>query len=44
MDYAFVKGLELSERLYHEGVKPVLARRFSDLCHSAACHDDGGEQ
>lgn len=36
MDYAFVKGLELSERLYHEGVKPVMARQFPDLRYSAA--------
>jgi len=44
MDCPFVKGLELSERLYHEGVKPVMARQFPDLRYSAACPDDGGEQ
>ena len=36
MDYPFVKGMILTERLYHEGVKPVMARRFSGLRYTAA--------
>lgn len=36
MNYPFVKGLELAERLYHEGVKPVMARRFPEVRYSAA--------
>jgi hypothetical protein len=36
MDYPFVKGLTLSERLYHDGVRPILARRFPALRYSAA--------
>lgn len=36
MGYAFVKGMVLAERLYHEGVKPVMARRFPELHYSAA--------
>ena len=36
MSYPFVKGLTLSERLYHEGVKPLLARHFPELRYSAA--------
>ena len=36
MDYPFVKGLTLSERLYHDGVKPILAQRFPALRYSAA--------
>ncbi len=38
MDYPFVKGMELSERLYHEGVEPAMARRFPDAHYSAARH------
>lgn len=36
MDYPFVKGMVLAERLYREGVKPVMARHFPRLVHSAA--------
>lgn len=36
MTYPFVKGMLLAERLYHEGVKPVMARHFPELRHSAA--------
>ena len=36
MEYPFVKGMVLAERLYHEGVKPVMERRFPDVCYSAA--------
>ncbi len=36
MGYAFVKGTVLAERLYHEGVKPVMAQRFPALRYSAA--------
>jgi len=36
MDYQFVKGMVLAERLYHEGVKPVMERRFSEVRYSAA--------
>ena len=25
MGYTFIKGMVLAERLYHEGVKPVMA-------------------
>jgi hypothetical protein len=36
MPYPFVKGLILAERLYHEGVKPVMERHFPDVRYSAA--------
>ena len=36
MDYPFVKGMVLAERLYHEGVKPVMERHFPKLRYSAA--------
>jgi len=36
MSYPFVTGMMLAERLYHEGVKPVMARRFPDVRYSAA--------
>jgi len=36
MGYPFVKGMVLAERLYHEGVKPVIARHFPELRYSAA--------
>ncbi len=36
MDYPFVKGMELSERLYHEGVEPAMARHFAGVAYSAA--------
>jgi len=35
MAYPFVKGMALSERLYHEGVKAVMARRFPEVRYSA---------
>lgn len=36
MDYPFVKGMVLAERLYHEGVKPVMGRHFPEVRYSAA--------
>jgi hypothetical protein len=36
MEYTFVKGMTLAERLYEEGVKPVMARHFPGLAYSAA--------
>jgi len=36
MNYPFVKGLVLAERLYLEGVAPIMARRFPKLRYSAA--------
>jgi hypothetical protein len=36
ISYPFVKGLTLSERLYVEGVQPVLAEHFPGLPYSAA--------
>jgi len=36
MEYPFVKGMVLAERLYHEGVKPVMERHFPKLRYSAA--------
>jgi hypothetical protein len=36
MEYPFVKGMVLAERLYREGVKPAMARQFPDLHYSAA--------
>ena len=35
MEYPFVKGMVLAERLYHEGVKPVMARHFPGVRYSA---------
>lgn len=43
MDYPFVKGMELSERLYDEGVKPLMARHFPELRYSAACLGQGSD-
>ncbi|MHA1577929.1 MAG: DUF4037 domain-containing protein [Candidatus Thorarchaeota archaeon] len=37
----FMKGLELSEALYQEGVKPILDERYPELRYSAA-HIGGG--
>jgi len=34
--YPFVKGMLLADRLYHEGVQPIMARRFPKLVCSAA--------
>ena len=36
MDYPFVKGMVLAERLYHEGVRPVMERHFAGVAYSAA--------
>jgi hypothetical protein len=36
MTYPFAKGMLLAERLFHEGVKPVMARRLAGLRYSAA--------
>jgi len=35
MNYPFVKGMTLSEMLYHEGVQPIMARHFPALRYSA---------
>ena len=43
MDYIFVKGMELSERLYHEGVKPTMERHFPKLAYSAARLGQGSD-
>ena len=39
----FVPGLELSRRLYTEAVRPLLARHFPALAHSAALIGAGSE-
>ena len=39
----FVTGAELSRRLYHEVVQPLLSARFPDLPHSAALLGRGSE-
>ncbi len=36
MNYPFIKGMVVAERLYHEGVKPAMARHFPGLRYSAA--------
>ncbi len=33
--YRFVKGIVLAERLYHEGVKPVMEQHFPEVRYSA---------
>ena len=43
MGYPFVKGMVLAERLYQEGVKPVMARHFPELRHSAARLGQGSD-
>jgi hypothetical protein len=43
MDYPFVKGMVLAERLYREGVKPVMARQFPELRYSAARLGSGSD-
>ncbi|HKN54778.1 MAG TPA: hypothetical protein VJX66_19920, partial [Amycolatopsis sp.] len=40
---AFVPGLELSGRLYREAVRPLLARHFPRLAHTAALIGPGSE-
>jgi len=39
----FVPGLELSRILYHEAVRPILARRFPNLVYSAGRVDAGSD-
>lgn len=39
----FVPGAELSRRLYHEVVQPILSARFPDLPHAAALLGRGSE-
>jgi hypothetical protein len=43
LNRTFIKGLELSELFYKEAVKPILAKRFPDLIHSAALMGSGSE-
>ncbi|MDY0019985.1 MAG: DUF4037 domain-containing protein [Anaerolineae bacterium] len=43
MDRTFIKGLDLSELFYKEGVKPILAKHFPDLIYSAALIGDGSD-
>jgi len=40
---AFVPGVELSRRLYHDAVHPLLSRHFPGLAHSAALIGAGSE-
>jgi hypothetical protein len=40
---AFVPGVELSRRLYHEAVRPLLSRQFPGLAHTAALIGTGSE-
>jgi hypothetical protein len=40
---AFVPGLELSRRLYHDAVRPLLSRQFPGLVHTAALIGAGSE-
>jgi hypothetical protein len=40
---AFIPGLALSERLYRDAVRPVLAARYPRLAHSAARLDYGSD-
>ncbi|MEU6153266.1 DUF4037 domain-containing protein [Actinosynnema sp. NPDC047251] len=43
MPPAFVSGVELSGRLYHEAVRPLLSRHFPGLTHTAALIGPGSE-
>lgn len=43
MPPAFISGVELSSRLYQEAVRPLLARHFSRLAHTAALIGPGSE-
>lgn len=43
MSGAYIKGLDLSELFYREAAKPILAKRFPDLIHSAALIGRGSE-
>jgi hypothetical protein len=40
---AFVPGLELSRRLYHDAVRPLLAQHYPGLAHTAALIGAGSE-
>ncbi|GLZ28847.1 hypothetical protein Lesp02_10370 [Lentzea sp. NBRC 105346] len=40
---AFIPGVELSGRLYHEAVRPLLSRHFPGLAHTAALIGRGSE-
>jgi hypothetical protein len=40
---AFIPGIELSRRLYHESVRPILQQHFPRLRHSAALWGYGSE-
>ena len=41
--YDFIPGLDLSEALYEEAVKPVLDKHFPDLSYSAARIGQGSD-
>src|SRR4030042_6518746 len=43
MNKEFTPGLKLSETLYQETVKPILAKRFTNLPYSAALIGPGSE-
>jgi hypothetical protein len=43
VNHAFINGLDLSEQFYEIAVKPLLARAFPDLVHSAALIGPGSE-
>jgi len=43
LDRPFIKGLDLSERLYTDAVRPLLAESFPDLPYSAALIGPGSE-
>ncbi len=40
MTYPFVKGLVLAERLYYDGVAPLMARHFPDQLTNLVCMRD----
>jgi hypothetical protein len=42
-DDPFIRGLDLSQLLYEEAVRPLLATHFPDLCYSAALLGSGSE-
>jgi hypothetical protein len=43
MGHAFIPGLELSRRFYHEAVRPLIHAHFGDLPHTAARVGTGSE-
>jgi hypothetical protein len=43
MNRAFIKGLDLSEVFYEEGVRPILATRFPKVPYSAALLGSGSD-